>query len=241
MKNDHILTSLVLVDKEELELQLEKIINDMNPTTIGFLNQHAYNLMCKDVAIKNCFMSMDYMFRDGKGIELACRHHNIAPKLNLNGTDLIPLLVDKLIARYDNIDFFAYGTKSPWLDAGASALFNKKSFLSLDGFKSDASYVDHYKKHQTENVNVIVLAMGMPKQERIARLLKQESTGKVIIICGGAILDFQAGRVQRAPSLFRKLGIEWLYRLLCEPKRLFSRYVIGIPIFFWNVHKTKNS
>ena len=83
-------------------------------------------------------------------------------------------------------------------------------------------------------LNIIVLAMGMPKQEKIAALLKANSSVSAIVICGGAILDFQANRYARAPLIFRKIGMEWLYRLYKEPGRMFSRYVIGGPIFFYN-------
>lgn len=236
----HILENLSLVDDKALESQLELIIHSKNPISIGFLNQYAYNLICKDDSVKTNFRNIDHLFRDGKGIELACRYHNIKPKNNLNGTDLIPQLIDKLIVSSEEcINFFAYGTAQPWLKLGSETLFKTKKIYSLDGFQPDQSYVAHYLKYQTDKdkLNVIVLAMGMPKQERIATLLKQQGKGRVIIICGGAILDFQAGRVKRAPLLFRKVGLEWFYRLACEPKRLFNRYVFGIPLFFWNVYK----
>jgi len=51
------------------------------------------------------------------------------------------------------------------------------------------------------------------------------------IVNGGAIIDFLAERVNRAPLVWRKLGMEWLYRLIQEPKRLFNRYVIGNVVF----------
>lgn len=237
MLKDQIIAALTLVDDVSFDLQLDEISKAKQPVTLGFLNQHAYNLMCKNSAVKKSFLNMDYMFRDGKGIELACRYHKVDPKKNLNGTDLIPILINKLIATTDEITFFAYGTEAPWLDTGAENLFKTKTFFSLDGFQNDSSYVAHYSMRKTGKTDVIVLAMGMPKQERIAQLLKQEAKGSVIIICGGAILDFQAGRVKRAPTIFRTLGLEWFYRLTCEPRRLFSRYVIGIPVFFKNLYQ----
>lgn len=235
---DLILETLTLVDDSLLEKQIQEIVHSTNPAIVGFLNQHGYNLASKNGSIKNFFLNMDYMFRDGKGIALACNYHKIEPKLNLNGTDFIPKLIDGFIESSNDLAFFAYGTKEPWLTIGAENLFKTKKFYSLDGFKSDDTYIKHFFDNQNNNVNIVVLAMGMPKQERIATLIKGQAKGKVIIICGGAILDFQAGRVQRAPKVFRTIGMEWLYRLACEPVRLFGRYVIGIPVFFWNVYKT---
>ena len=238
MPVDKIINALSLVDDVTFEQALVKIVNTKKPTTVGFLNQHGYNLISKDDSLADMFINMDYLFRDGKGIELACRYHKIDPKNNLNGTDLIPTLMARLINSPEEVSFFAYGTKSPWLDDGARNLFQSEDFLSLDGFHDDQAYLEHFANHETEKLNVIVLAMGMPKQERIAARLKLQAKGRLIIICGGAILDFQAGRVKRAPLIFRKFGLEWFYRLTCEPKRLFSRYVIGIPVFFFNVYKS---
>ena len=50
-------------------------------------------------------------------------------------------------------------------------------------------------------------------------------------------LDFTAGKVARAPEIMRRMRLEWLFRLLLEPKRLFGRYVIGIPVFFWRAKR----
>ena len=54
-----------------------------------------------------------------------------------------------------------------------------------------------------------------------------------LVICGGAIVDFLGGRVRRAPGWLRRLGLEWLWRLAQEPRRLFMRYVVGNPMFLW--------
>jgi N-acetylglucosaminyldiphosphoundecaprenol N-acetyl-beta-D-mannosaminyltransferase len=55
----------------------------------------------------------------------------------------------------------------------------------------------------------------------------------------GAVFDFYAGTVERAPLWWQKHSMEWLYRLLFEPKRMWRRYVIGIPLFLWNIFKEK--
>jgi len=79
----------------------------------------------------------------------------------------------------------------------------------------------------------VILAMGMPKQEILAEFIKKEISASGLIISGGAIIDFYAQRQPRAPKLVRELSLEWFYRLLKEPKRLFKRYVFGIPKFFY--------
>jgi UDP-N-acetyl-D-mannosaminuronic acid transferase (WecB/TagA/CpsF family) len=72
--------------------------------------------------------------------------------------------------------------------------------------------------------------MGTPRQEIFADGRLGEAHAHVIMTVG-ALFDFLALRVPRAPRLFRRFGIEWLFRLAMEPRRLFRRYVIGNPIF----------
>jgi exopolysaccharide biosynthesis WecB/TagA/CpsF family protein len=73
--------------------------------------------------------------------------------------------------------------------------------------------------------------MGMPRQEQLAQQLRSTASNSPLIICGGAILDFLGGKVGRAPRWMQAIGVEWLYRLYREPKRLFKRYVLGNPVF----------
>ena len=236
---DPILKTMTLADEKELDVMLDELSKTKKAVSIGFLNQHGYNLIFHKKEIKESFFNLDYLLRDGKGIELACRYNKISPKLNLNGTDFIPHLIDRLLKLENKPTFFAYGTSRPWLEKGAQNLFKDNSFRCLDGFQELDIYKEHYLKNRTNGLDVIVLAMGMPKQEILASMLKSIAVSRTIIICGGAILDFQAGKVRRCPKMFQKLGLEWFYRLVNEPKRLFSRYVIGIPLFFKNVFISK--
>jgi len=78
------------------------------------------------------------------------------------------------------------------------------------------------------------LAEGVPKQEEfIAR--NREKINARILMGVGASLDFLSGKKPRAPLLMRTIGLEWLFRLLHEPIRLGSRYLLGIPRFIWHI------
>lgn len=236
MSNKSILKKVTYLAQTEIDAFIKRLSCTNNTVTVGFLNQHGYNLIAQSSEVKSLFLDLDYLLRDGIGINIACRFYGISPGENLNGTDLIPFLIKQLSLNEVEIKLFAYGTKQPWLDDGAKVLFQQNKFHRLDGFCSEQSYVEHFSEHHSSTaLNIIVLAMGMPKQERVAALLKANSAVSAIVICGGAILDFQATRYARAPFIFRKIGIEWFYRLVMEPKRMFSRYVIGIPIFFYNI------
>ena len=96
------------------------------------------------------------------------------------------------------------------------------------GFLDTPRYVRLAAAHRP---HVIVLGMGMPRQEEVAAVLRAALGYPCLIICGGAIIDFLGGKTSRAPAWMRGAGLEWLYRLCLEPRRLFRRYVVGNPLF----------
>jgi N-acetylglucosaminyldiphosphoundecaprenol N-acetyl-beta-D-mannosaminyltransferase len=80
--------------------------------------------------------------------------------------------------------------------------------------------------------NVVWIGLGTPKQEKFAYTLS--SYCKVdYIITVGAVFDFFTGNLPYAPLWIRNLGLEWLYRLIKEPRRLFGRYIVIVPAFIW--------
>ena len=238
---DLIVKSLTLVNDKEIQLIKEKIVLTQKPISVGFVNQHAYNLIYNNENIKNLFDSLTYRFRDGIGLKFACKLNNCSPGLNLNGTDFIPDLVNFYLEKNSNSNIFVFGTQEPWLSTGSKNLLDSHQVTLLDGFKDIDDYlsllVDSFSLNQK---TLIILAMGMPKQELLAKEILEVAKGPVLVICGGAVIDFLANRFTRAPKLFRMLGLEWLYRLLVEPKRLFNRYVIGIPKFFFYILMNRN-
>lgn len=78
---------------------------------------------------------------------------------------------------------------------------------------------------------ICFVALGAPKQELFANLAVCRSEG-VIYVCIGAALDFIAGATRRAPRLWQRIGIEWVWRLLQEPRRLMKRYVRSLSYYF---------
>lgn len=84
--------------------------------------------------------------------------------------------------------------------------------------------------------DVLLACVSFPKQELFAHALKAMGREGGVALCVGASVDFLTGRQQRAPRLFQKLSLEWLHRLLSQPRRMFRRYVIeGPTIVGWFV------
>jgi exopolysaccharide biosynthesis WecB/TagA/CpsF family protein len=81
--------------------------------------------------------------------------------------------------------------------------------------------------------NVVLVGVGAPKQEKWIMKWKHLMPGVKVWMALGATIDFEAGNVKRAPKIFQKFAMEWLYRFLMEPKRLFKRYFVDDMKFFW--------
>jgi exopolysaccharide biosynthesis WecB/TagA/CpsF family protein len=90
------------------------------------------------------------------------------------------------------------------------------------------------KKINETNANVLVVGVGAPKQEKWIFKYKDRFTNIKLFMALGATIDFEAGNIKRAPKIFQKFGLEWFYRLIKEPKRLWKRYLIDdIPFFYY--------
>ncbi|TNJ36999.1 WecB/TagA/CpsF family glycosyltransferase [Prosthecochloris vibrioformis] len=79
---------------------------------------------------------------------------------------------------------------------------------------------------------VLVIGAGGVKQEIWLARYRHRMPGVKLFMALGATIDFEAGNVSRAPKLLRDIGMEWLYRLMMEPKRMYRRYLINDPVFF---------
>lgn len=225
-----ILGRLTVVDSERaLEDDLLTCLTGVEqPRVLAFVNAHAMNSAVSDVGFAAAVAEADWVLRDGSGMKMLMDRLGLPAGLNLNGTDLIP----RIVARYGNRRILLAGTRDPQLSVAAARIRDDLApgakVDALDGFLAPEVYIAKARELQPE---LIVLGMGMPKQEQVAQLLRRALSGPVLIVCGGAILDFLGGGATRAPLWMRRLGVEWLYRLLREPRRLFKRYVLGNPLF----------
>ncbi|OEU77273.1 MAG: hypothetical protein BA869_06100 [Desulfuromonadales bacterium C00003107] len=215
-------------DESSKLILLEDLVNRGETRILSFVNAHGANLVWEDVDFRENLLASDWILRDGSGMQMLLRLLLRAPGLNLNGTDFIPELLRHLPR---GACLAVYGTKEPYLSAGVKILksWGIEIADSANGFYEDSYYVDRLKEIRPD---FVLLAMGMPKQERVAVLLKQKACDHpVLIINGGAVVDFLAGRFERAPLWMRRIGMEWAFRLCKEPARLWRRYVVGNSLF----------
>jgi N-acetylglucosaminyldiphosphoundecaprenol N-acetyl-beta-D-mannosaminyltransferase len=207
---------------------LDWLLRPGEARVLAFVNAHAMNLVAESEPFYQSLMSADVVVRDGIGVSMLMQLCNQAPGQNLNGTDLIP----KLLARANGLPLALFGTREPWLAQARNVVCQQlapdSSCVVAHGFLQLQDYIRVAALHRPR---VIVLGMGMPKQEEVAVALRAALGSPCLIICGGAIIDFLGGKVPRAPRWIRRAGLEWAFRLGREPRRLWDRYVRGNPVF----------
>lgn len=220
------------IERVETTAQEQQLVTGLGqpdrPFVLAFANAHAMNSLANSVPFFDALHSADMVLRDGSGMATLFKLLRLRPGRNLNGTDLIP----QLIREFDGRCIAFFGTQEPYLQravqVGERELAPRSRFVSAHGFHDNGVYVSMALLHQPA---LIVLGMGMPRQEDVAAALRAAMTFPCLIVCGGAIIDFLGGKTPRAPLWLRQKGLEWVYRLAIEPKRLFQRYVIGNPLF----------
>lgn len=119
-------------------------------------------------------------------------------------------------------------------ECGTNVVGHDDAVISIDGNADEPQVLARIRRARP---HLILVALGAPKQELWTQRVRDEIR-PAVAVCVGASLDFVAGRVARAPRWMSAAGIEWLYRLAQEPRRLWRRYLVQDPKFLWVVART---
>jgi len=184
--------------------------------------------------MKALFANADIAFCDGAGVQLASR---IVNGFTLHRTTPPEWIGPVLRVLGGNASIFWIGGK-PEVVAEAARRYEQEFGVRTAGIQHgyfDLSQDSKESLEIVERINetrptIILLNMGMPRQERwIWDHWDKIDTG--VVITAGALVDHAAGIVHRPPRWVADMGVEWLVRLLREPRRLWRRYLIGLPVF----------
>ena len=197
-------------------------------TIISWVNAHTLTVAQKDSDLAISLLRSTILLRDGVGISVLFRLLGRDAGINLNGTDWIP----RILRLHAGKQVALLGSREPYLSKAAEAVekLGCRVALRMDGFQEPEVYT---RQLVANDVDVVVLGMGVPKQHEVAHFLTNKLVRPVLILNGGAILDFMADRFPRAPKLWRRLRLEWLFRLTQEPRRLWRRYTVGGVLFLF--------
>ena len=209
---------------------------------INTINAHSYNTALKDPLFAEALMKGDALIPDGASIVMACRwlKAKCQPTERIAGWDLFSYEMERLNRRGGTCFFMGSSEK-------VLALIREKAAKVYPNIRIE-TYSPPYKPAFSEEENraivdainqaqpdLLWIGMTAPKQEKWAYSHWKELD--ICCHCGtiGAVFDFFAGTMERAPLWWQEHSLEWLYRLMKEPKRMWRRYIIGNMLFLWNV------
>lgn len=209
--------------------------------TVFFLNAHCFNIAQKNQKYRNALNNSDLVLNDGIGIKLGSYLAGIKIRENLNGTDLIPEILS--LAANNRKKVFFLGGKEGVAEKASQTIKDRIPEMQiagcLSGYFSKKEEQEVIEKVNSSEAELLVLGMGVPKQELWASRNRDKLENIKIIIAGGAILDFLSGRIRRAPLWMRKMNMEWVFRLINEPGRLWKRYIIGNILFVFYLFRIR--
>lgn len=221
---------------QEILKIIQNLISLNQKGTVSYVNANSLNLVYKDDKMKKYLSAFNILHPDGLGVFLASKFlygkNGFAKRIT--GSDFYNELIYHSIK--NNWSFFFLGNIEETLSKISKANPNLiiKGYCNGFNFKS-AELID---KVNVSKPNILIVGLGSPKQEEWIISNKNKIDVNVIIAVGDGIKVF-AGNKRRGPKILQKLGLEWFVRFIYEPKRLWKRYFIGIPIFILRVIRFK--
>ena len=230
------------VSKERAVQLIWDHLEQTGPSEIHFVNAHCINVSVRDEQYRNILQSSAAVFPDGTGIRKAgdALNHPIAD--NVNGTDLFPMICERCGRSGKRL--YLLGGKPSVAEKCAAWADNRAGSPITAGFHDG-----YFSKEETPSViqeinasgcDILLVGMGVPSQEMWLREHLGELRVPVVMGVGG-LFDYYSGTIPRAPLLMRKMGIEWVWRLMMEPRRMWKRYIIGNVQFLRRVKQVQRN
>jgi exopolysaccharide biosynthesis WecB/TagA/CpsF family protein len=206
------------------------------PGRVFFINAHCINVASRDAAYSAALSRSTRLFADGVGMAMAARLWGVSLRDNVNGTDLFPVLCEN--AARKGVPLALLGARPGIAEQCARRMQERHPGLRIawthHGFYPPEDEDRIIREINRSGARILLVAKGVPLQElwidrHAARLC-------VPVLMGvGALFDFYSGAMPRCPRALRSVKLEWLFRFLHEPRRLFGRYIVGNPLFLCRI------
>ncbi len=219
---------------ETLEGEMERLRGQY----ICVSNVHTTVMAYEDAAYRRVQNGAAIALPDGKPLSLYSRKHGFPEAERVTGPDLM----GELFARDNGLSHYFYGGTPETIEVLSRKLRATYPNLRIAGMVSPPfrpltpeEDAEEIRRMNASGADIIWVGLGAPKQEN----WMYEHRGKVngVMIGVGAGFDYHADTIKRAPSWMQKASLEWLYRLMQDPKRLFGRYLKTNFKYLWLIRK----
>ena len=221
---------------------------------INTVNAHSFNTAKKDQLFADALTNGDVLIPDGVSIVKACKwiKAKSLPKERIAGWDLFSFEMEKLERESEELRVKSEESKIVMFMGSSQKVLDLivKRAAEVYPHLKVVTYSPPYKPEFSDednkaiidainaaNPDLLWIGMTAPKQEKWTYSHWNELNIHCHVGTIGAVFDFFAGTVERAPIWWQDHGLEWLYRLIKEPKRMWRRYIIGNSLFLWNMVK----
>jgi len=201
-------------------------------TSFAFVNADCLNIASRDAAYARILSRQNMVFADGSGVRIAAQLRGQKVVDNVNGTDMFPLLCEA--AAKAGHSLYLLGGRPRIADEVAKRMAASYPGLKIagtaDGYFTAADEPGIFDDIERTKADIVLVGFGAPKQEYWIHENREAIAAPVAIGVGG-LFDYYSGRIARAPLAFRRIGMEWVWRMMQEPRRLWRRYIVGNPAF----------
>ena len=224
--------------------EIESLIKQKKKSYVVPINVDVVMKIEEDKTLKELTDNADLTLVDGKPLIWISKWLKRPIKEKISGSDLVPLLCEVSAERGYSI--FILGGKDGIADLAKKRLEQQYKNIQIVGtyapplgFEKDDKGIERMNTLiSSASPDLLFVCLGCPKQEKFIyeNYKKYDAT---VSVCAGATVDFLAGNVKRAPKWMSEHGLEWFYRFLQEPKRLFKRYfvddvkILKIIVKYW--------
>ncbi len=222
------------VNKMDAVQQIVTHLQNETTQPIFFINAHCVNAAFSDEQYRRILQNNHLNYADGVGMQIASRLLKAPLVDNVNGTDLFPLLCQTLNSLPSPPRIFLLGG-----EPGIAERLKSKMLEQYPRVRICGNHHGHFSDDENDtialairesNADLLLVAMGVPKQEKwIAQYITH--CGVKAAMGVGGLFNFYSGHIPRAPKWMQQIGLEWVHRLWQEPTRLGKRYLLGNVVF----------
>ena len=228
------------ISMDETIEEVEKIIAKRKPTQHVVINASKVNLMEKDLKLRKIVNSCPLINADGASIVWAAKRLGIPLKERVTGCDLFQKLV--AVAEKKGYKIYLFGAKEEVVKKVKAIFEEKYPDIQIVGYRNgyftEADEPEIVKDMAESGADMMFVAFSSPKKEYwVNKYIKQLNIPFVMGV--GGSFDIVAGVTERAPKWWQDHGLEWLYRFIQEPRRMWKRYIIGNAKFIALTYKYK--
>ena len=219
--------------------RIEEMVSSRQPHYLVTANVDFVVQARHDVELRRILFDAHLVLADGMPLVWASRWLGNPLPERVTGSGMTPMLLARAETRGWRV-FFLGGTETSVARAAANTRA-KHPRLQLVGAYSppfkpliEMDHEDILRRLREARPDILLVAFGCPKQEKWLNM-RYRAAGVPVAIGVGATIDFLAGTMKRAPLWMQKTGLEWIFRLLQEPRRLFCRYATDLWVFGWAI------